>query len=92
MNIPLTNCDEYTIVSTEHFDHLSQFKWYKNTNGYAASTIKSEKWLLHRYILVILEKEKIQEDFVIDHLDNNRLNNTIENINPVSRTENSRKF
>lgn len=45
-------------------------------------------FLAHRVIYVLLNKEEIPKDKVIDHIDGNGLNNKIENIRLVSQIEN----
>ena len=89
MEIQLTNCLETTIVSPQHSEHLNQFKWCKTPTGYVTSKIENKWWLLHRYTIGKLENKQI-DDFIIDHKDNNKLNNTLENLRVTSRTVNAR--
>lgn len=93
MNIPLRNkigeVIAYTTVSPEHFEHLNQFKWSKNRN-YVTGTINKKGWMLHRYIKILVMGEHIPEGYVVDHIDNNPLNNHHLNLRIVSPSENSR--
>ena len=89
--------DEYTIslynnkfcnVSEEDYKHLNQYTW-SICNGYLYSTINNKNWRIHRYIYEIILKENI-EDYYIDHIDNNPLNNKRDNLRKVNASENGR--
>lgn len=80
---------EYTKVSKEHYHHLSQFKWYLS-NNYVKSTINGKNWRLHRYIIIELLGNDITSKQPIDHINNNPLDNTIENLRISTFSENVR--
>lgn len=48
MNIELRNIKKeitgYTIVSPEDYNHLNQFKWYKDKNGWLKLHLKVKKF------------------------------------------------
>ena len=92
MKIPLRNRKKeiitYTTVSSEHYEHLNQFKWGKS-KYYVGSTINTNTWLLHRYIKLEIMKEVIPKGYVIDYKDNNSLNNHHDNLRFASRSENA---
>jgi len=60
-------------------------KDYTNNKGYKMAMIKGKLWLLHRLIYIYHFKEINQ---VLDHVDRNPLNNRIENLRDVSRSQN----
>lgn len=88
--IPLTKGKE-TIVDEEDYDYLMQWKWHIGTHGYAIRTAyygggaknpKTKKILMHRELL------GIQNGFVVDHIDGNKLNNTKANLRTASVQQN----
>lgn len=89
--IPLRNKKgeiiDYTTVSPEDFEHLNQFKWCKNGSGYV---IGNRIYRLHRYIKLQILKETIPENYIVDHIDNDRLNNQRSNLRIITHSENSR--
>ena len=80
---------DYTIVSQEDFVELSKYKWSKS-NDYASGKVDNKTWRLHRYIMIKILCNDITSKVPIDHIDNNRLNNTRENLRIVTHSENSR--
>ena len=89
MEIQLQNPDIKTIVPIEFYTEINKYKWYK-ANGYAKSLICNKNVLLHRYIWLVLLNNNIPKGYVIDHIDNNRLNNEISNLRILTRSENAR--
>lgn len=93
MEIPLKNKNgeiiAKTIVSQEDFHHLSQFKFYLN-NNYVRFEINNKSWRLHRYIMSELLGNKLTSNDLIDHINNNTLDNTKENLRIVNHSENAR--
>jgi hypothetical protein len=87
-DIPLKNkfglIVDFAFVSKSDFEEVNKYKWYK-TKGYAAKDYTQEtESLMHRYLL-----GKQDDGFVIDHIDNNRLNNRRENLRFVTESENA---
>jgi hypothetical protein len=80
----------YSIVSEQDFEDLNKRKWYINGNGYVASTFNKKTWSMHRYIFIELQKQYLTSKNIIDHIDNNPLNNSRENLRIVTPKENSR--
>lgn len=87
--LQLTDSDEFTLISSQHYEHLKQFKYHKNYEGYVNGYINQKKWRLHRYIMEVLLKHDIIHKS-IDHIDRDRLNNTDENLSIASDSENAR--
>jgi hypothetical protein len=89
--IPLCNRNkeiiDYTFVSKIDYELLNQYKWYKN-NGYVVCA--KLKYRLHRYIMIEILKNNINSNNVIDHIDNNPLNNKRCNLRIVTISENAR--
>lgn len=88
--------DKVTLVSNADFEYLSQWKWtYHNSTGYAYrngyviknGNKKRTHILMHREIWK-LHFGEIKDKMQIDHIDNNRLNNTIENLRIVTNQQN----
>lgn len=89
--IPLRNKNKeiinYTTVDKKYFHHLIKFRFYSH-GGYVAFSIKRNNHLLHRYIYKELLKENIDSK-IVDHIDNHKLNNTINNLRICTQQENA---
>lgn len=75
----LTKKTNYEIKQSLQKDH---------NNGYLVCCIKEYRIHVHKLIFVSFNGE-VGENKVIDHIDRNKLNNTIENLRAVSRSENA---
>jgi deoxycytidylate deaminase len=83
--------DNEILISNQDFKILNEFKWrIKNSYNYVCSKIKSKEYLLHRYIYIEILKINIPDGSVIDHINNNKLDNRRENLQIVSLSENSK--
>ena len=91
--IPLRNKNkeiiDHCIVSQEDFEHLDQFKWNKN-DGYVKGYVNGTIWRIHRYIMIELLKNDITSKVKIDHINNNPLDNTRENLRIITNAGNNR--
>lgn len=76
--------DGCVIVSTKHYDFLKHLKIYWNPGGYAQichyQDNKMKIKALHRYVVEDLEKRQIPKNMVVHHKDDNKYNNTIDNL------------
>lgn len=94
MEIPLRNRKgeivAKTTVSEEDYEHLSQFKWYRDKENYVKTTINGKSWRLHRYIMIVILSNELTPQNPVDHKNNNPLDNTRENLRVVTHSENSR--
>jgi len=71
-------------VSPEDFALLNQYSWHLNQNGYAVTKIKGRQKAMHRMVT------GTQSPYVfVDHADNDRLNNTRENLREMTPKENA---
>lgn len=74
--IQLTSGDyDNIIIDKDNYDKLKYFKFHVNCYGYAAFNFKSKLILLHRYLLNLKDPK-----IFVDHIDNNRLNNSKSNL------------
>ena len=80
----------HTIVSEEDYEELSKYKWYKNSDGYAAGNVNKKIVLLHRYIMINILGNNITPKIKVDHIDKNRLNNIRNNLQTATDSENNR--
>ena len=84
--IPLTK-GKVAIVDDEDFHLVSVYKWKFSNRGYAAKNYwengKSKTILMHRLIM------GNPEDYFIDHIDGNPLNNRRENLRIVTNHQNT---
>ncbi len=92
--IPLRNRAKsivaFTIVSEDDFIILNKYKWSKDRDGYVVGNNNNKNWKLHRFIMINILNNNIDSKTKIDHIDNNKLNNTRENLRIVSDSENTR--
>lgn len=88
--IPLRNTNKdiiaYTIVSECDFEILNKLKWHKDKSGYAKRTPD----LIHRFIYKEIMKIELTTKNIIDHINNDRLDNRRENLRIVDHSENAR--
>lgn len=61
----------------------------KQPNGYLGTTINKQFWYIHQLVYLYHNPEGYSNNFVIDHIDNNRTNNSIKNLRLVSVQENN---
>lgn len=61
-----------------------------NTQGYGEVKHKGSSYKCHRLVYSLLHNETVNSSTQIDHLDGNRLNNSIENLRLSSAKENAR--
>jgi hypothetical protein len=76
--------DGCVIVTRKHYDFLKHLKIYWNPGGYAQichyQDNKMKIKALHRYVVEDLEKRQIPKNMVVHHKDDNKYNNTIDNL------------
>jgi hypothetical protein len=87
--IPLKNREgvivEYALVDEDDFEKVNKYKWCLNSTGYAQGMIeKTNNVRLHFFVF-----KKPEIDNVIDHIDQDRLNNQKSNLREVSYSINS---
>lgn len=76
--IPLTNSDQFLLISDEDYESISKFDWRLNAQGYAIVTLKA-----HQIIL------PVDKDLFVDHIDRNPLNCQRNNLRPATRKQNT---
>ena len=76
------------IVSNEDYDILKNIKWHK-CKDYVIATIDNKNWRIHRYIMIEILKNKIDENVLIDHIDGNKLNNCRYNLRIANAEQNA---
>jgi hypothetical protein len=85
--IPLRNKNkvivEYALVDEDDFEKVNKYRW-RLVNGYAQGIVKGKDIRLHHFVL-----KKPENGNVIDHSNQDRLNEQKQNLKEVSRSENS---
>jgi hypothetical protein len=81
-----TNGDSPIKVDDEDYPLLSRFTWYVSDTGYAMTQIRGKKHIkMHHLVWGTIENKCL----VIDHLNNNRLDNRKSNLRLCTQKENS---
>jgi hypothetical protein len=93
MEIPLRNRKKETIgyakVSIDDYDLISSYSWHQSKK-YIQGSVDGKMWLLHRFIMIHILKNDITSKQPVDHINNDSLDNTRENLRIVSYSDNSR--
>jgi hypothetical protein len=88
-HLPLLN-GSYTIVDDNDFAFLNQWNWKKNKKGYIVRQVhirgKNRILLLHHILLPLNENDR-NRGIMIDHIDQNKANNSKLNLRYVTAAE-----
>ena len=81
-----TNSNKTIKVDDEDYPLLSRFTWYISDTGYAVTQIRGQKHIkMHHLVWGAIENRML----VIDHLNNNRLDNRRSNLRLCTQKDNS---
>ena len=69
------------LLDTNQLNKVKKIYWLVGVGGYAIGTLNKKKIYLHRYILN-------NKKGIVDHIDRNKLNNTLKNLRLVSHSQN----
>jgi hypothetical protein len=81
----LSNNHQKIYVDEKYWHELNKLKWQIDEDGYARTKNK----LIHRLIFEKLERISIPPNLIIDHINHIRLDNRIDNLRIVNRSENN---
>lgn len=78
------------LVDEDMWHELAQYKWHIS-DGYASGRVNGDgsKIRMHRYIMILKTGEEIPKDLVVDHINNEKLDNRTENLRVASLSLNS---
>ena len=79
--IPLTQ-GKVALVSNEDYEYLNQWKWCLQYYGYAVRTNKNIR--MHR---IVAERMGLDLSVEVDHIDQDKLNNTRENLRAATKQQ-----
>lgn len=72
------------VADLSQLEKIKNLKWSLDSKGYPVTTVnKTEKIRMHRYIL------NLNEDLPVDHINKNKLDNTIVNLRMATTSENN---
>ncbi len=74
---------KYALVDDQDFPIVSKYKW-SYRDGYAITKANGHDLRMHRLVANVYDPEVL-----VDHRDNNRLNNTRKNLRPFTPKENA---
>lgn len=72
-----------TFVSPEDHDKVNQYNWHQNNYGYVMASVDKKNKSLHRFIM------NAEEDDLIDHINNDKLDNQRNNLRYSNSSKNS---
>ena len=85
--IPLRNragiIIEFSLVEKDDFDRVNAYKWHLS-GGYANSTINGRNIRMHHFVF-----KRPKEDHVIDHINQDKLDNRMSNLRETTRAGNT---
>lgn len=91
--IPLRNKKKEVVgwakCSLEDFEELNKYRWYKVKNGYARTTFNSISVTMHKFVKTEIEHVEIPKQHVIDHINNDRIDNRRINLRLATVRQNS---
>lgn len=77
--------DDVVLIDSNVVEKVCVHKWYVTKRSYVRTTLpKGPKVELHRFLM------EEPEGVTVDHIDRNRLNNTMQNLRIVTRADNSK--
>ncbi|QKF94703.1 putative HNH enonculease [Fadolivirus algeromassiliense] len=71
------------LISEIDYEIISKYKWSQDNRGYVFGSVNSHRIYLHRFIM------KAGEGVLIDHINNNKLDNRRENLRFATKKENN---
>lgn len=84
--------DKYVVYENGEVYSLKRNVWLKkhlNKNGYYQVMINSKREYLHR---VVMEAFKGISKLTVDHIDENKTNNSLDNLEYVTQAENNKRY
>lgn len=80
--VKLSNCDKYMLCDRSIWKEAGKYTWRLDDHGYASASIYGKTVRFHSYFYG-------KQDFVIDHIDRDKLNNMSANLRNVDRRTNN---
>jgi hypothetical protein len=91
----LYQISNYGEIISLYFGNNKKLKLYKGSHGYLCINLHKDKkqyvYLVHRLLYESFYNVKSTRKNVIDHIDNNKLNNNLLNLQYITNRENSSK-
>jgi hypothetical protein len=86
----------YTTIPDEVVEASKEYSWYMTNAGYILACVKGSKpkkyILLHRFVIFVMTGKWPEKGQVVDHIDHDPLNNSMENLRVVTRSGNQRNM
>src|SRR5690349_18751373 len=84
--IPLSNCSAFALVDDADYAFLMQWRWRRNNKGYAirTETIGGKRFVINMHRVIMAA----QRGQYVDHIDNDRLNNTRATLRLCTQSQN----
>lgn len=82
--VKMTNCNQYMLCDIDTWESLKKYSWCKSKNGYAVGYCCGKQVKFHQ---MVLEYDK--SNFVIDHINGNKLDNRKCNLRIIDRKYNN---
>lgn len=86
-NYRVSSCGRIMNKNTKRLLKPDSNSKYYSVNLYKNN--KQYKFLIHRLVYEVFNEDKIEDGYVINHIDGNKINNCLNNLEKITRTENN---
>lgn len=81
------------IIDSDDFEYINTFKWFISySNGLPYAATKTSRLVIERMHIILTKRlNKHKKGFVVDHINNNTLDNRRDNLRTITQHQNTMK-